>query len=176
MTTAIKPLTFFFTDDGAVPNNPRLPMLVYKGALDLTSSRDPEGDIEKMFAANGWGHGGWRNGIFPFTHYHGMIHEVLGIARGKSTVRFGGDSGEILKLEPGDVAVLPAGTGHQRLSDQGGLVVIGGYPATGSYNLCRGDHPADRIAALKTIPHVPQPSGDPVMGRDGPLTALWKPA
>ena len=61
-----KPLTFLFADDGAVPNNPRLPMLVYKGALDLSKSRDPEGEIEKMFAANGWGHGGWRNGIFPF--------------------------------------------------------------------------------------------------------------
>ncbi|MEI8277587.1 MAG: hypothetical protein WCG00_16500, partial [Hyphomicrobiales bacterium] len=44
------------------------------------------------------------------------------------------------------------------------------------YNLCRGDMPSDRIAALKTIPHVPQPSGDPVMGGAGPLTALWKPA
>jgi uncharacterized protein YjlB len=171
-----KPLTFMFTDDGAIPNNPRLPMLVYRGALDLSKSRDPEAEIEAMFEANGWGYGGWRDGIFPFAHYHSMIHEVLGIARGKATVRFGGEHGEVLEVGPGDVAVLPAGTGHQRLSDSGGLVVIGGYPATGTYNLCRGDHPADRIAALKTIPHVPQPSGDPVMGRDGPLTTLWKPA
>jgi len=170
------PLTFSFTDDGAVPNNPRLPMLVYKNALDLSKSRDPEGDIEKLFAANSWGHGAWRNGIFPFAHYHSMIHEVLGIARGSARVRFGGDNGEVLEVHPGDVAVLPAGTGHQRLSDRGGLVVIGGYPATGTYNLCRGDKPADRIAALKTIPHVPQPGSDPVMGGAGPLTALWKPA
>ncbi|MDP2296112.1 MAG: cupin, partial [Pseudolabrys sp.] len=77
---------------------------------------------------------------------------------------------------PGDVAVLPAGTGHQRLSDTGGLVVIGGYPPDGTYDLCRGDHPADRIAALKTILDVAKPLGDPVAGRDGPLTALWKPA
>ena len=171
-----EPLTSHFKDDGAVPNNPRLPMLVYKGALDLSNNRDPEAEIEKLFAANGWGHGGWRNGIFPFTHYHSMIHEVLGIARGTAKVRFGGDKGKIIEVEPGDVAVLPAGTGHQRLSDKRGLVVIGGYPATGTYNLCRGDMPSDRIAALKTIPHVPQPSGDPVMGGAGPLTALWKPA
>ena len=170
------PLTLSFTDDGAVPNNPRLPMLVYKNALDLSASRDPEGDIEKLFAANGWGHGAWRNGIFPFAHYHSMIHEVLGIARGHATVRFGGDNGEVLEVHPGDVAVLPAGTGHQRLSDKGGLVVIGGYPATGTYNLCRGDHQASRIAALKTILHMPQPSSDLVAGRDGPLTPLWKPA
>lgn len=170
------PLTFHFKDDGAVPNNPRLPMLVYKRAIDLSASRDPEAEIENLFSANGWGHGGWRNGIYPFAHYHSMIHEVLGIARGSARVRFGGEDGEVLEVRPGDVAVLPAGTGHQRLSDEGGLVVIGGYPATGTYDLCRGDRPADRIAALKTIPHVPQPGSDPVSGRDGALTALWKPA
>lgn len=169
-----KPLTFSFQDDGAVPNHPRWPMLVYKSALDLSSSRDPEGEIEKLFSTNGWGHGQWRNGIYPFAHYHSKIHEVLGIARGRATVRFGGDQGEVLELEPGDVAVLPAGTGHQRLSDSGGLVVIGAYPPQGTYNLCRGDNPADHKAALKTIADVPKPASDPVAGRDGPLSALWR--
>lgn len=170
----IKPLAYMFTDDGAVPNN-RLPMLVYKGAVDVAASADPEGDIERMFAANGWGHGQWRNGIFPFVHYHSMIHEALGIARGSARVRFGGDNGEVLELAPGDVAVLPAGTGHQRLSDGKGLVVIGAYPPEGTYNLCRGGK-AEHDAALKTIPLVPNPAGDPVSGRDGPLPALWKSA
>lgn len=171
-----KPLTFHFKDDGAVPNNPALPMLVYKSALDLSGTRDPAAEIETLFAANDWGHGGWRNGIYPFAHYHGAIHEVLGIARGTATVRFGGDKGEVLELAPGDVAVLPAGTGHQRLAASPDLLVIGGYPPTGSYNLCRGDRPSDREAALKTIPHVPNPASDPVSGRDGLLLALWKSA
>lgn len=170
------PITYFFKDDGAVPNNPALPMLVYKAALDLSASRDPEAAMEKLFAANGWGHGGWRNGIYPFAHYHSMIHEVLGIARGTAKVRFGGEAGEVLDLAPGDVAVLPAGTGHQRLAASSDLVVIGGYPPAGTYDLCRGDRPADRDAALKSIPHVPNPASDPVMGRDGPLLALWKSA
>ena len=165
------PFTFHFKDDGAVPNNPSLPMLVYKGALDLGA--DPEGEIEKMFSANGWGHGQWRDGIYPFVHYHSMIHEVLGIARGSAKVRFGGDCGDVLALEPGDVAVLPAGTGHQRLSDGAGLVVIGAYPPEGTYNLCRGDHPADRDKALATIPHVPVPANDPVRGKNGALLGLW---
>ncbi|MCF8477730.1 MAG: hypothetical protein K9G60_11940 [Pseudolabrys sp.] len=167
------PLIFHFKDDGAVPNHPAWPMLVYKAALDLKDSRDPEDEIEKLFAENGWGHGQWRNGIYPFAHYHSKIHEVLGMARGHATVRFGGDKGEVLDLAPGDVAVLPAGIGHQRLSASGDLVVIGGYPGEGTYNLCRGDNPADRQAALKTIADVPKPAGDPVAGRDGPLLALW---
>lgn len=171
---SIAPLTFLFKDDGAVPNN-RLPMLVYKGAIDVKASRDPERDIETIFARNGWGHGQWRNGIYPFVHYHSMIHEALGIARGNVRVRFGGDTGEVLELAPGDIAVLPAGTGHQRLSDGHGLVVIGAYPPQGTYNICRGGK-AEHDAALKTIPLVPNPACDPVSGRDGPLTALWKSA
>lgn len=170
------PITYFFKDDGAVPNNPALPMLVYKAALDLSAARDPEAEIEKLFDANDWGHDRWRNGIFPYAHYHSMIHEVLGIARGTATVRFGGDNGEVLDLAPGDIAVLPAGTGHQRLAASPDLVVIGGYPPSGTYNLCRGDRPADREAALKTIPQVPVPGSDPVEGTDGALVTLWRPA
>jgi uncharacterized protein YjlB len=167
---ATAPLTFHFKDDGAVPNN-RLPMLVYKGALD--PGADAEGAIERMFAGNGWGHSMWRNGIYPFVHYHSMIHEVLGIARGHATVRFGGDRGEELELAPGDVAVLPAGTGHHRLSESRGLVVIGAYPPDGTYDLCRGGK-AEHDRAVRTIPLVPAPASDPVYGKDGPLPALWR--
>ena len=126
------PLTFMFTDDGAVPNNPFLPMLVYRGVLDLSRSADAEGEIERLFTANGWGRDMWSDGIYPFTHYHSMIHEALGIARGAATVRFGGPGGEALDLAPGDVAVLPAGTGHQRLSGSADFFVIGGYPPGGT--------------------------------------------
>jgi len=168
------PITYFFEDDGTVPNNPALPMLVYKAALDLSGSRDPEADIEKLFDANDWGHGRWRNGIFPYAHYHSMIHEVLGIARGTAKVRFGGDRGEVLDLAPGDIAVLPAGTGHQRLHASTDLMVIGGYPPSGTYDLCRGDRPADRDRAVKTIPKVAVPETDPVGGKHGALTSLWR--
>lgn len=168
------PITYFFQDDGAVPNNAALPMLVYKAALDLSGARNPEAEIEKLFDANDWGNGRWRNGIFAYAHYHAMIHEVLGIARGTARVRFGGDSGEVLDLAPGDIAVLPAGTGHQRLAASPDLVVIGGYPPTGTYDLCRGDRPSDRDKALKTIPKVPLPETDPVGGKDGPLVRLWR--
>ena len=45
--TPVEPLAFMFKDDGAVPNNPRLPLLYYRGAFDLAWVRAPEPVIEK---------------------------------------------------------------------------------------------------------------------------------
>ena len=171
---SIAPLTFMFKDDGKVPNNPALPTLVYKGAIDVDTKRDPASAIEKLFSANGWGHGQWRDGIYPFVHYHAMIHEALGIARGHARVQLGGHSGEVFELAAGDVVVLPAGTGHQKLSGSDDFLVVGAYPPDGTYNLCRGDNPAERNRALTTIPKVPVPESDPVLGKAGPLLQLWR--
>jgi uncharacterized protein YjlB len=88
-------------------------------------------------------------------------------------VRFGGDTGEELKVEAGDVAVLPAGTGHQRLSSSSDLLVIGAYPPDGRYDLCRGGS-AEHARALTTIARVPLPETDPLFGTDGPLMKLWR--
>ena len=90
LTKPAAPLALMFADDGAIPNNPRLPFLLYRNAVDLTGTPNPEEVIEKTFARHGWGDM-WRNGIFPYVHYHSMIHEALGIARGRARVRFGGD-------------------------------------------------------------------------------------
>jgi uncharacterized protein YjlB len=165
------PITHRFTDDGTIPNNPTLPLVLYRGGIDLTGSPDPENLIEKAFAANRWGNL-WRNGIYPYPHYHSMIHEAMGIARGRATVRFGGEHGQDIEIVPGDVVILPAGTGHQCLKQTPTLVVIGAYPPSGKYNLCRGSK-AEHASALVTIPKVPLPTADPVFGPDGPLLALW---
>ena len=84
-----EPLALMFRDDGSIPNNSRLPFLVYRGAIDVAGAENPERAIESMFSANGW-LDMWRNGIFPYVHYHSMIHEALGVARGRAKVRFGG--------------------------------------------------------------------------------------
>jgi len=167
----VEPLAFRFADDGLVPNNPSLPFLVYRGAVDA-AGRDPAAAIERLFSANGWGDM-WRNGIYPFTHYHSRIHEALGIARGRARVRFGGATGEELEVAASDVAVLPAGTGHQRLSASSDLLVIGAYPPTGTYDLCRATA-AEHARAVATVLHVPLPATDPLYGADGPLVALWR--
>ena len=167
------PLTFMFKDDGKVPNNPALPTLIYKGVVDVHAKHDPASAIERLFFANGWGYGQWRNGIYPFVHYHSMIHETLGVARGRASVQLGGHAGEVFEFAAGDIVVLPAGTGHQRLSGSDDLLVIGAYPPDGTYNLCRADNPAEHDKALITIPKVPLPERDPVLGRNGPLLQLW---
>jgi uncharacterized protein YjlB len=161
-----------FADDGSVPNNPRLPFLIYRGAIDLAGTPDPEDVIEKTFQDNGWG-GLWRNGIYSYVHYHSMIHEGMGVARGRAWVRFGGNKGEEIEIGKGDVAVLPAGTGHQCLWSSPDLVVIGAYPKTGRYDLCRGSK-AEHKKALACIPQVPLPDTDPVFGDRGPLLRLWR--
>ena len=96
-------------------------MIVYKGAVDLDGPDDPAAVIEDLFEANGWGDT-WRDGIYDYVHYHSRIHEVLGIARGRGRVRFGGNKGRIYTLKAGDVAILPAGTGHQCISADDGFL------------------------------------------------------
>ena len=166
------PITHKFADDGRIPNNPTLPLILYRGGVDLTGSPDPEDVIEKKFAANGW-RDMWRNGIYPYAHYHSMIHEALGVARGRARVRFGGDNGEVIELSPGDVAVLPAGTGHQCLSASSDFSVVGAYPPGPKMHVTRPT-PENHRKALKTIPAVKLPKTDPVMGAEGPLLRLWK--
>ena len=166
------PLAFTFAADGSIPNNPRLPVLAYRGAIDLSETPDPEVVVEKAFARHGWG-GMWRDGIYPYVHYHSMIYEAPGIARGRAKVRFGGAHGEVLEIGPGDVVVLPAGTGHQALWVAPELVVIGAYPGSGKFDICRGSK-SEYARAVTTIPEVPLPETDPVHGKNGPLLRLWR--
>jgi len=102
-----------------------------------------------------------------------MTHEVLGIARGQLKVEFGGAKGKALTLKAGDVAVLPAGTGHRRLSPSRDLLVVGAYPGQGKYDEPRPDE-VDHVKARASIAKVRCPRADPLYGRDGPLLSLWK--
>src|ERR1051326_2290463 len=169
----IEPETYAFADDGSVPNNPRLPFLIYRGAIDLKGSPNPEELVERTFATHGWGEM-WRNGVYPYVHYHSMIHEALGIARGRAKGRFGGNSGRELDIGAGDVCILPAGTANQGLWARPDLVVICAYPPSGKYDLCRGSK-ADHARAVAAIADVPLPAQDPVFGAAGPLFQLWRP-
>jgi uncharacterized protein YjlB len=166
----IKPRTYVFEDDGLIPNSV-LPLVLYRDAID-TVIGDPEGTIEHVFRSNGWG-GLWRNGIYDYQHYHATVHEVLGVARGHALVLFGGERGAAIQLSAGDVAILPAGTGHKCLFASHNFRVIGAYPPGPEMHVTLPTYDNHR-KALQQIPAVPRPNTDPVFGRDSGLIALWK--
>jgi uncharacterized protein YjlB len=163
---------FRFDDDGETPNNPRLPLVVYRAAVNLVGAPDPAAPFERAFARHGWSDG-WRNGIHPFLHFHTATHEVLGIARGQATVEFGGAKRQVLTVEAGDVVVLPAGTGHRRIAASGDLLVVGAYPRNASFDQKRPAQ-VDHQKAVSAIARVPLPEMDPVHGHEGPLMTLWQ--
>ena len=162
--------TLSFDDDGAIPNS-SLPVLVYRGALEPDAGAAA---YEELFGGNGW-LGAWRDGIYPFHHFHSTSHEVLGIASGTANVALGGPQGSPVELSAGDVVVLPAGTGHCNAGSEPGLLVVGAYPDGMRWDLRRGD-PAEYDDAVANIARVPLPDTDPVEGREGPLAELWSAA
>jgi len=161
---------YLLSDDGLIPNHPDLPLLVYSKALDVDGP-DPAAVAEATFRRNGWG-GSWRNGIYPFHHYHSTAHEVLAIVQGWATVQLGGAQGVTLTAQAGDVLLLPAGTGHKRLDAGPDLLVVGAYPLGQTWDLYRGTL-AERENALANIRRVPLPETDPVFGETGPLMEHW---
>lgn len=99
---------------------------------------------------------------------------MLGICTGHAQVQFGGSDGPIVKVSAGDVAILPAGTGHKRIDSSDDLLVVGGYPpGQEQYDLLRGDR-TEYDAAEKLIAATPLPTSDPVFGDGGPLLEWWK--
>jgi uncharacterized protein YjlB len=167
-----KPAAFNLGDDGLIPNHPRWPLVLYRTPVRLNNSFDPAAVFEDLFEHNGW-RDSWRNGVYDYLHYHSRIHEAMGVARGSAVVRFGGRRGRKLPIKAGDVVVLPAGTGHQCLSASEDFLVVGAYPVTGTYDLCRPSaHAHER--AMKVVGKVPPPRKDPVYGRGGNLLKLWR--
>jgi uncharacterized protein YjlB len=162
-------LTLFLEDDGLIPNNP-MPLVIYRQAIDVGNG-EPEKTIEGRFGANGWGEM-WRNGVYDYPHYHATVHEALGVARGQARVRFGGDRGDAIELAAGDVAILPAGTGHQCLSASRDFRVVGAYPPGPRMQITRPTF-ENYLGALRSIPAVELPKTDPVHGENGPLIRLW---
>ncbi|HEX4507470.1 MAG TPA: cupin [Alphaproteobacteria bacterium] len=158
-------------DDGLIPNNPKLPLILYRSVVSLKGSFDPAALFEDLFEINGWS-GGWRDGIYDFLHYHSQTHEVLGIARGSALVEFGGPGGKRIAVKAGDVVVLPAGTGHKRLEKSDDLLVVGAYPETGKYDELRASK-EEHDRAVKAIRKVSRPMADPIYGKNGPLLQLW---
>jgi uncharacterized protein YjlB len=151
-----------FRGDDYIPNNRKLPLLYYPKVVHFDRKHDPAAILEKIFDSHSW-RKAWRNGIYDFVHFHSMIHEVLGVARGSATLRLGGNRGKTLKVSAGDVVVIPAGVGHECLDAGKSFLVVGAYPPGGTYNECRGSF-QEQDKAVGSIRRVAIPNQNPVFG------------
>lgn len=167
--TNVEPETLLLQPNDWVPNNQHLPVLLYRQVI-TTAGNDPAANFEAVFNKNGWP-AAWRYTIFPFHHYHVKGHEVLGFATGTAKLMLGGPNGHVIDVHPGDVALLPAGTGHRQIEASSDFMVVGAYPPgeTGDVN-----REAATPAMLRQIAQLPFPNSDPTSGAGGPTTRLWQ--
>ena len=168
--TVKEPELLLLSRNGWMPNNERLPVLLYHHAFDLKGAADPAAVFEQVFERNGWSPQ-WRNGVYDFHHYHSTAHEVLGFAAGKARLILGGEGGHVITVQAGDVAVLPTGTGHCCLHADPGFLVVGAYPPGQHWDICRS---APSPSDLDRMRHLPFPNSDPVAGASGPLVRHWQ--
>lgn len=166
-----KPEEIRFEDDGIIPNNPALPLLLYRAVFD-DAADDCGASFESAYARNGWSDC-WRGTVYPFHHYHSITHEVLGVAKGRARLHLGGPAGKVFEVSQGDALVIPAGVGHKKVEATGDFEVVGAYPEGSGYDMLRGQR-GERPDAERKIAAVPAPPRDPIYGESGPLVVAWR--
>src|SRR6266700_193392 len=142
----VKILHQVLIENGGFPNNPHLPVVLYKEVLKLPEQEDAR-SVMDIFAGNGWSNA-WINGIYSYHHYHSNTHEVIGIIMGWCTVMLGGEKGVTSKLKKGDVLVIPAGVAHKSISHTDDFRCVGAYPDGRNYDMNYGkpvEHPASDL-------------------------------
>ena len=168
-STATQPEQLHFSSDGRTPNSAH-PVLVYR-RLPLAGD-DLASTFENLFNSHLWP-AQWRAGVYDYHHYHSTAHEVLGVSRGSARLMLGGERGQGVEVSAGDALVLPAGTGHCKLSASDDFEVVGGYPVDQEYDLLRPDESSHDEAQARAR-RVGVPVSDPIAGTQGALVSLWR--
>jgi len=142
--------------------NSRFPLLVHRNAV-------PGGGadaIRGVFRENGWLNNWEFPGIYTYGHFHSTTHECLGCASGWMELRLSVESGMNIRVESGDVIVMPAGVSHAMTDHSADILMIGGYPDGRDWDNMQEAHigHAEYYAAAKRIMMLPIPARDPVSG------------
>jgi uncharacterized protein YjlB len=160
MTTKTEQLTS--RPAGMLPNS-RFPLLIHRGGIPGGG----EDAVRERFRSNGW-HNNWRYpGIYTYHHFHSTTHECLGVATGWMEVVLFGQDGTRVRVEAGDVFVMPAGVSHCMVGQSDDIMMVGGYPDGRDWDNIQQEHITEetRRAAAKRIMMLPIPALDPVTGQ-----------
>lgn len=147
--------------EGRIPNS-RFPLLVHRGAI-------PGGGIDAVkakFRQNGWLNNWEYPGIYEYPHFHSTTHECLGCANGWMEFSLSVNGWTRVRIEAGDVIVMPAGVSHEMVGHSDDIMMIGGYPEGREWDNVQEAFLSDEDfrAAAKRIMMLPIPSSDPVTG------------
>ncbi len=150
--------------NGLLPNS-RFPLLVHRNGV-ASGGVDA---VWERFRANGW-YNNWRYpGVYTYPHFHSTTHECLGVGTGWMEVELFGRGGKHVRVEAGDVIVMPAGVSHVMVGHSDDIMMVGGYPEGRDWDNMQVEHLTEELrrAAAKRIMMCPIPAKDPVTG--GPM-------
>ncbi|WP_375452346.1 cupin domain-containing protein [uncultured Devosia sp.] len=148
--------------DGMLPNS-RFPLLVHRNGI----AGGGEDAVRERLRSNDWFNNWSYPGIYTYHHFHSTTHECLGVAQGWMDVVLFGPGGLSLRVQAGDVIVLPAGVSHCMVGQSDDIVMVGGYPEGRDWDNMQQAHTTEdlRRAAAKRIMMLPIPARDPATGQ-----------
>lgn len=152
-TPALKIIThWYLTPDDWVPNNSQHPVIKFAMAEGISAD---SGAMTAMLKQAGWVTQ-WQAPLYSYQHFHSTSHVLLTVLKGRGRMQLGGDRGEIVSLQTGDIYFLPAGTGQRLMNSSGNFEVLAAYPEGQCWDICRS---ALSQTALKRLSQIPLPSG-----------------
>ena len=117
--------TYLLAEHGWVPNNAKLPVILYRQAMTPASREEAAAAFEDRFQQHGWP-AQWRDGVYDYHHYHSTAHEVLGVAAGSATLMIGGPDGREIEVTAGDALLKAAPLAQLHHQVHEALLVGGG--------------------------------------------------
>ncbi|MCB1340648.1 MAG: hypothetical protein KDK24_06215 [Pseudooceanicola sp.] len=153
--------------EGRIPNS-RFPLLIHRGGIPGGG----EGALKARFRENGWSNNWSYPGVYHYPHFHSTSHECLGCARGwmEFSLSVGPGGWTRVRVEAGDVIVMPAGVSHEQVGASEDIMMCGGYAGGRDWDNVQEAHLSEELyrAACKRIMMLPIPDRDPVTGQ--PMT------